>query len=56
MKSEYDRIRFYGNTDLSIGIGYEKAKKILDEFDVGETYNDINDVIEFCLINSMGNG
>lgn len=50
MKSEYDRIRFYGNTDLSIGIGYEKAKKILDEFDVGETYNDINDVIELYNI------
>lgn len=53
MKSEYSRIQFYGKTDLSIGRGYEKGKKILDQFDGGETYNDINDVIELYNISQI---
>lgn len=45
------RVKFYSSTDLSCGINLTRSADVLEKFETINTYNDINDILEFYNIN-----
>ena len=50
MRSKYDGIKFYSNVDMSLSYNFNKARKILDQFQKDTEYNDVNQIIELYNI------
>lgn len=46
MRPEYDGVKFYSDNDMSIGMNFEKAKTLVDEYTENAEYTDINSIIE----------
>lgn len=55
MRPEYDEIKFYSASDLSIGYSLSKAVPILEAFTPEREYTDINEILEFYNIQQLIN-
>ena len=55
MRPEYDGIKFYSASDLSIGYSLSKAVPILEAFTPEREYTDINEILEFYNIQQLIN-
>lgn len=46
MKPDYDRVKYYSDSDISLQFEFRKAKALADAFDESKVCCDINDVLE----------
>jgi|LSQX01.2.fsa_nt_gb hypothetical protein len=46
VRTEYERIHFYGRNDWATGLELEKCAKFLESFDALIKYSDVNDILE----------
>lgn len=46
MRVEYEGVKYYSDSDMSLGYYFDKASKILDQYEMDIKYTDINQIIE----------
>lgn len=50
MRVEYDGVKFYSDSDMSLSYYFDKGSKILDRYEKNTQYTDINQIIELYNI------
>ena len=50
MRVEYDGVKFYSDFDMSLSYNFDKARKILEQFEKDIKYTNVNQIIELYNI------